>query len=131
TTKALEMASLVVASKDISTPIPEKHLKSDDDFITITLSPIEENRLLARSYEIPSIVDDIEIIQTKFHDDPTEDVFSKIAYEVKHLKKGETIDFRKFGLKSLDEILLNEDGFVITEIKKIKGTIQRIKSKLN
>jgi hypothetical protein len=50
--------------------------------------------------------------------------------EVKHLKKGQHVDLSKYGFKSLDELTLNEEGFILTEVKKIKNTVNWIKAKL-
>jgi hypothetical protein len=58
-------------------------------------------------------------------------LFARVIDEVKNLKKGEKVDFNKLGFKPIDELALNQGGFIVSESHQIKEKLNWIKSRLN
>lgn len=58
-------------------------------------------------------------------------LFVRVIDEVKNLKKGEKVDFNKLGFKPIEELALNQDGFIVSESHQIKEKLNWIKSRLN
>jgi hypothetical protein len=56
---------------------------------------------------------------------------TRVLDEVKHLKKGEKVDFNKLGFKPIEELALDEEGFIVSETNQIKDKINWIKARLN
>ena len=49
---------------------------------------------------------------------------------IRHIKNGEKVEFNKLGLKPVDELSLNQEGFIASETRQIKETYSWIKSKI-
>ncbi len=64
-----------------------------------------------------------------FADDKS--LVTRVLDEVKHLKKGEKVDFNKLGFKPIDELALDKEGFIVSETNQIKDKINWIKARLN
>ena len=58
-------------------------------------------------------------------------LFVRVIDEVKNLKKGEKVDFNKLGFKPIEELAMNQDGFIVSETNQIKDKINWIKARLN
>lgn len=56
---------------------------------------------------------------------------TRVLDEVKHLKKGEKVDFNKLGFKPIEELALDKEGFIVSETNQIKDKINWIKARLN
>ncbi len=104
-------------------------LKTDDDTFII-ISPID-TYASNDVWDIPSILDQPSLDNALILEDHQERLLTKIYDEVKQLKKGQHLDLSKFGFKSLEDMALSEEGFIVTEAKKIKSKLQWIKSKIN
>jgi hypothetical protein len=110
-------------------PTMDENKNADDTFIII--SPMTEAYVSVDMMEIPSILDLPSLDNALLVEDQEERLLTKIFDEVKGLKKGQHLDFNKFGFKSLEEMALNDEGFIVSEAKKIKSKLQWIKSKIN
>lgn len=64
-----------------------------------------------------------------FSDDKS--LVTRVLDEVKHLKKGEKVDFNKLGFKPIEELALDKEGFIVSETNQIKDKINWIKARLN
>jgi|GEM_PF-3533768 len=58
-------------------------------------------------------------------------VFSRVFGEIRNLKHGEKVNLAKLGLKSNDDELAREDGFIASETRQIRQGWQWIKGKIN
>lgn len=58
-------------------------------------------------------------------------LFVRVIDEVKNLKKGEKVDFNKLGFKPIEELAMNQDGFIVSETREIKDKINWIKARFN
>jgi hypothetical protein len=58
-------------------------------------------------------------------------LFARVIDEVKNLKKGEKVDFNKLGFKPIEDLALNQGGFIVSESHQIKEKLNWIKSRLN
>jgi hypothetical protein len=105
-------------------------LKTNDDTFII-ISPMTEAYVSVDMMDIPSILDQPSLDNALIVEDHEERLLTKIFEDVKHLKKGQHLDLSKFGFKSLDELAMNDEGFIVTEARKIKSKLQWIKSKIN
>lgn len=102
--------------------------KTDDDTFII-VSPLD-TYASNDVWEIPSILDQPSMDNALVLEDHQERLLTKIYDEVKHLKKGQHLDLSKFGFKSLEEMALSEEGFIVTETKKIRSKLQWLKAKI-
>ncbi len=103
-------------------------LKTNDDTFII-ISPLD-TYASNDVWEIPSILDQPSLENALILEDQQERLLTRIYDEVKQLKKGQQLDFTKFGFKSLEEMALSEEGFIVTETKKIKSKLQWLKAKI-
>jgi hypothetical protein len=87
----------------------------------IIISPIIEEKMKINALGIDSLVS---------NEENEKPVIAKVFEEIKGLKKGEKLDFNKFGFKSLEEMAMHEEGFIASETRQIKEKFQWIKSKL-
>lgn len=119
----------LVVKEDIKNTTEQHPSNEDDTYIEIsplmpTLAEVLQDTPPAYDY-LPNhdfLLESVEPDNTK--------LLAKMYEEIKHLKKGEKIDFNKFGLKSLEELALNEEGFIVTEARQIKNTFNRILSRI-
>jgi hypothetical protein len=110
-------------------PTSDENKNADDTFIII--SPMTEAYVGVDMTDIPSILDLPSLDNALLVEDQEERLLTKIYDEVKGLKKGQHLDFNKFGFKSLEEMALNDQGFIVSKAREIKSKLQWIKSKIN
>jgi hypothetical protein len=119
-TKSIE-AALEPTSDELKT--------NDDTFIII--SPMTEAYVSVDMMDIPSILDQPSLDNALIVEDHEERLLTKIFEDVKHLKKGQHLDLSKFGFKSLDELAMNDEGFIVSKAREIKSKLLWIRSKIN
>jgi hypothetical protein len=110
-------------------PLEDVVKTQDDTFIII--SDLAQTETALNLDDFPSIMDQPSLdnaLEQEYHG---EKVLTKVVDDLKNLKKGQNLDFSKYGFKSLEELALQDEGFILTEARKIKNTVQWIKSKLN
>ena len=96
----------------------------------VYISPLQEEELIPVSPI--STIETIEIEEgINSHDDTSDKtLFAKVVDELRHIKNGEKVDFNKLGFKPVDELSLNQEGFIASETRQIKETYSWIKSKI-
>lgn len=121
---------VAVVTKEYVNNATEQHPSNEDDTY-IEISPLMPT-LAEVLQDTPPAYDYLPnhdfLIETVEPDNAK--LLAKMYEEIKHLKKGEKIDFNKFGLKSLEEMALNEEGFIVSEARQIKNTFNRILSRI-
>ncbi len=116
-----------IKNKEIDQTITKK---ARNEEIIVYVSPIASEPKIAQTKSELRL--DTRISEGFFEEDvPERTMVTKVLDEVKGLKRGENVDFNKLGFKSIEELALNEDGFIASEAKQIKQRIYWIKSKLN
>jgi hypothetical protein len=78
----------------------------------------------------PKVPEDIKNNSDEFFSD-SKSLVTRVLDEVKHLKKGEKVDFNKLGFKPIEELALDKEGFIVSETNQIKDKINWIKARLN
>lgn len=96
----------------------------------VYVSPLQEEELTPVSpvseIETNEIVEGI----NSYFDTPDKTLFAKVVDELRHIKNGEKVDLNKLGFKPVDELSLNQEGFIASETRQIKETYSWIKSKI-
>jgi hypothetical protein len=97
----------------------------------ISISPLDiQDYLLYLSHQEQTNLRN-KINQENLNDEEEKTLFAKVLNEIKGLKKGEKVDFNKLGFKPLDDMAINNDGFIASESRQIKEKFNWIKSKLS
>ncbi len=97
----------------------------------VYISPLQEEELAPVTPL--SAIETVEIdegLKSYYYDTPDKTLFAKVVDELRHIKNGEKVDFNKLGLKPVDELSLNQEGFIASETRQIKETYSWIKSKI-
>lgn len=140
--KIMEIRGLENATtKSIESKIDIKtNLKVDNNTLAFN-TPKENEEILVYLTPLPikekSKVDsEIQILDNSNSNTFGDEIYdksliTKVLEEVKGLKRGESVDFEKLGFKSIDELALNNEGFIASETRQIREKVYWIKSKLN
>lgn len=146
--KVIEIEQPTLASIDklpIKTEIENKDLintlQSEDNLIAYT-APKANEEIIVYLTPLPIsdkkintnekiISDSNEIYSFENEEVYEKSLITKVLDEVKGLKRGESVDFEKLGFKSIDELALNNEGFIASETRQIREKVYWIKSKLN
>lgn len=96
----------------------------------VYISPLQEEELTPVTP--PSAIETSEIMEdiNSHNDTSDKTLFAKVVDEIRHIKNGEKVDFNILGLKPVDELSLNQEGFIASETRQIKETYSWIKSKI-
>lgn len=78
----------------------------------------------------PTILENNKNTQEEYFADD-KSLVTRVLDEVKHLKKGEKVDFNKLGFRPIEELALDKEGFIVSETNQIKDKINWIKARLN
>ena len=97
----------------------------------VYISSIQEQEIVvvSPSFEIETNQKE-KIINSDVEESSDKTLFAKVVDEIRHIKNGEKVDFNKLGLKPVEELTLNQDGFIASETRQIKETYSWIKSKI-
>lgn len=96
----------------------------------VYISPLQDEELTPVTPL--SSIEPIESVEGIISNDDTSDktLIAKVVDELRHIKNGEKVDFNKLGFKPVDELSLNQEGFIASEARQIKETYSWIKSKI-
>jgi hypothetical protein len=114
--------------------IVEENRQNKLEETLIYLTPILALNQINSFKTIPAISDkntelNKTITEEYFADDKS--LVTRVLDEVKHLKKGEKVDFNKLGFRPIEELSLDKEGFIVSETNQIKDKINWIKARLN
>lgn len=118
-------------SSDISALKSKDYLPKNAFFETIVyISPLQEEEIAAVT--LSSEIKTNESVEGINSDNDSSDktLFAKVVDEIRHIKNGEKVEFNKLGFKPVDELSLNQEGFIASETRQIKETYSWIKSKI-